>query len=259
MATSWFLSFLRSQLFVFLPYPTYDFSNQTIIITGANTGLGFEAAKHLTRLQASKVILAVRSISKGEAAKASIQASNPLSKTAIEVWHVDLSSYESVKKFAAEVMKLERLDVLLENAGIMTGVFKVVEEDESTVTTNVISTELLALLVLPKLRETAAKFGVQPRLSIVTSDLHFVAKFPERNSGDIFAALKDKEKADMGLGARSHSSSTVGAHTDELWQIRSHQTAPSLLRSGTCGSDRVFQKPESHCKLHDAWGLSIRL
>lgn len=65
-----------------------------------------------------------------------------------------------MKQFAGQVTKLERLDVLLENAGIMTGVFKMVEEDESTVTTNVTSTELLALLVSPKLKEMAEKFGV---------------------------------------------------------------------------------------------------
>jgi NAD(P)-dependent dehydrogenase (short-subunit alcohol dehydrogenase family) len=205
MTASWFLNFLHSQLFVSLPYPTYDFSNQTIIVTGANTGLGFEAAKHFVRLNASKVILAVRTLSKGEAAKASIEASSPLSKTIVEVWHLDLSSHESVKQFAAQVMKLGRLDVLLENAGIMTGVFKMVEEDESTITTNVISTELLALLVLPKLRETAEQFGVQPRLSIVSSDLHFVANFPERNCEDIFAALNIKEKANMGARYRSLS------------------------------------------------------
>jgi NAD(P)-dependent dehydrogenase (short-subunit alcohol dehydrogenase family) len=196
--TSWFLNFLYSQLFISLPSPTYDFSGQTIIVTGANTGLGFEAAKHFVRLNASKVILAIRTISKGEAAKLVIQKSIPDSKTKVEVWHLDLSSYESVKAFAAQVMKLDRLDVLLENAGMMTGKFRLVEGNETTITTNVISTELLALLILPKLRETAARYGVLPRLSIVTSDLHFVANFPERNSEDVFAALNYEKKANMG-------------------------------------------------------------
>ena len=196
---SWFLNFLYSQLFISLPSPTHDFSGQIIIVTGANTGLGFEAAKHFVGLNASKVILAIRTISKGEAAKLAIQKSIPNSNTKVEVWHLDLLSYESVKAFAAQVMKLDRLDVLLENAGMMTGKFKLAEGDESTITTNVISTELLALLVLPKLKETATRYGVLPRLSIVASDLHFIAKFPERNSEDVFVALNDEKKANMGM------------------------------------------------------------
>jgi retinol dehydrogenase-12 len=70
---------------------------------------------------------------------------------------------------------------------------------ESTITTNVISTFLLALLILPKLKESASKFNIQPRLTIVSSDLHFIAKFPERYSEAIFEALNDKEHADMSM------------------------------------------------------------
>jgi hypothetical protein len=43
----WFFKFLRHQLFIKLPYPGADFSRQTIIVTGSNTGLGLEAARHL--------------------------------------------------------------------------------------------------------------------------------------------------------------------------------------------------------------------
>ncbi|KAG0644975.1 Short chain dehydrogenase atnD [Hyphodiscus hymeniophilus] len=195
----WVLSFLYSQLFVTIPSPTTSFAGQTIIVTGSNTGLGLEAAKHFVRLNASKVILAVRTPSKGQAAQRAIEASNPLSRTVIEVWELNLSSFKSVKAFAERVTTLDRLDVLLENAGMMTTKFKLVEGNECMITTNVLATEILALLVLPKLRETAEKFGVQPRLSIVTSDLHFVAKFKERhaNPEDLFAALNSEEIADM--------------------------------------------------------------
>lgn len=75
--------------------------------------------------------------------------------------------------------------------------FVITERDENTVTTNVISTFLLALLMLPKLRETMAKFNTLPRLSIVTSDLHFVAQFEEKSANRIFDALNDRERANM--------------------------------------------------------------
>ena len=195
---SWFMNFLYSQFFVTPPKPTQSFSGQTIIVTGSNTGLGLEAAHHITRLGAQKVILAVRNTSKGEAAKKAIEAATGRDGV-VDVWSLDLSSYESVKQFVARAMKeLTRVDVLLENAGMMISKFQLTEEDETTVTVNVTSTFLLALLMLPKLKETATKFNVVPRLTIVSSDLHFVTKFSERNASKIFDALNDKTKTNMG-------------------------------------------------------------
>lgn len=57
-------------------------------------GLGLEAARHFTRLNAERVILGVRNLEKGEAAKNSIEESTNR-KGAVEVWQLDLTSYES--------------------------------------------------------------------------------------------------------------------------------------------------------------------
>lgn len=193
---SFLLKFLHSQLFLSLPYPEAEFSGQTVIVTGSNVGLGFEAAQHFTRLNAKKVILAVRSLEKGEAAKKSIEESTKRTG-AVEVWQLDLSSYESVKQFVQRAEALERLDVIVENAGIATDKYKVFEDNESTITTNVVSTFLLALMILPKLRETSTKFNVTPHLVIVSSEVHYFTSFPERTSPNIFQTLNDKETANM--------------------------------------------------------------
>lgn len=71
------------------------------------------------------------------------------------------------------------------------------EDNESSITTNVVSTIFLALLILPKLRETGVKFNVLPRLCIVASFVHYLTEFPERNADRIFDTLNDWEKADM--------------------------------------------------------------
>ncbi|CAD6449929.1 6c24b831-bb1d-44d5-a4e5-7e3e44c9496a [Sclerotinia trifoliorum] len=184
--------FLKSQ-FKKLPYPETSSAGQTVIITGANTGLGLEAARHIVRLNAARVILACRSLSKGEAAINSIKASLPDHKTIIEVWQVDLTSYASVKEFCAKVNQLDRLDVLLENAGLAVPKYEEFEDMESTVTVNVMSTFLMALLVLPKLRESAAKFDIVPRLTIVASDAHEQALFKEQTSPSILSALKNPQ------------------------------------------------------------------
>ena len=190
------MGFLYDQLFVSLPYPKADVTGKTVIVTGANVGLGLEAARHFARLRAAKVILAVRSVEKGEEAKVSIESSTA-SNTIVEVWPLDLTSYDSVKAFVQRAEQLDRVDVLLENAGVATKTFRKAEEDELTITTNVVSTFLLALLMLPKLRATAKEYDVLPHLVIVSSEVHGWTDFAERNEVDIFAALSDPEKADM--------------------------------------------------------------
>ncbi|KAJ3148187.1 hypothetical protein HDU86_007535 [Geranomyces michiganensis] len=187
-------SFLYSQFFETPPVPTTDFTGQTIIVTGANQGLGFEAARHFARLGAN-LILACRNVSKAEAAKADIEKTTG-SKT-VQVWELDLSRYDSVKAFAKRVQGLERLDAIVENAGISTLKYSEAEGNESTITTNVVSTFLLALLVLPKLRESAKKFNIVPHLTIVSSEVHFFTSFPESQADDIFAELNDQKKARM--------------------------------------------------------------
>ncbi|KAL8726732.1 MAG: hypothetical protein Q9166_006527 [cf. Caloplaca sp. 2 TL-2023] len=191
-----FLKLCYRQLFRKLPYPETPFTDQTVIVTGANVGLGLESAHHYVRLGAAKVILAVRNLEKGEAAKRSIEESEKPSGV-IEVWQLDLSSYESVKQFAKRVETLPRVDVVLENAGVATRHFHITEDNESTITTNVVSTFLLALLLLPKLRESSTKFNTTPHLSVVTSEVHFFTNFPEKSSPNIFETLNNPKTAKM--------------------------------------------------------------
>jgi retinol dehydrogenase 12 len=187
------------------PRPTKSFKGQTVIVTGSNVGLGFEAVKHIVRLGASKVIIAVRSIEKGEAARKVVISETGCKPDIVEVWQLDLSSYQSVKSFAKRAQGLDRLDVLLENAGISTASYVVAEEDESTVTVNVVSTFLLALLLLPKLKETASRYNTRPHLVVVSSELHFLTKITterkaalKKFNSNLFAALSDKSTANMG-------------------------------------------------------------
>jgi NAD(P)-dependent dehydrogenase (short-subunit alcohol dehydrogenase family) len=119
--------------------------------------------------------LGCRSLEKGQAAKDDIEYSTDTKGTGvIEVWHVSLSSYASVREFCARANKLDQLDAVVLNAGVATPHFEIVEGTnmETTIVVNVISTFFMALLLLPKLRESGVKFNTIPKLTIVASDAH---------------------------------------------------------------------------------------
>ncbi|KAM4056025.1 short chain dehydrogenase [Hirsutella rhossiliensis] len=175
--------------FATLPYPNEDCTGRTIIVTGANSGLGLEAARHFVRLNAAKVILACRSVDKAEAAQHDIEGSTKRLGV-IDVWQLDLASFDSVKEFAARAARLERLDVLLNNASVLAFDWALSEGHETMVTVNVISTLLLTVLLLPTLRRTGTRFNLTPHAVIVSSGGAFLTYFPERRADEMLNRLK---------------------------------------------------------------------
>jgi retinol dehydrogenase-12 len=197
VSPSVFFSFIHSQYFATIPQPKTSWTSKTVIVTGSNTGLGLEAARHFVRLGAAKVIIAVRSAQKGETAKKDIIASEGCSPTTIEVWSLDLQSFDSVRAFAKQCETLDRIDAVVENAGIATQEYRLAEGHESTITTNVISTFLLALLLLPQLKTSAKMYNTKPHLTIVSSEVHYFTNFPERKAPAIFTELDNPKTARM--------------------------------------------------------------
>lgn len=148
-------------------------SGGTYIVTGANTGLGFEAAKHLVQLGAAKVIMGVRNVAAGEEARAELEQATGITNVA-EVWALDLSIYSSVKAFANKaIAELDRIDALIENAAVAMAQRVLAEGHIVPTTVNVYSTFLLAVLLLPKMSESAKRFGNTPHLTIVASSASF--------------------------------------------------------------------------------------
>ncbi|OJJ45785.1 hypothetical protein ASPZODRAFT_152775 [Penicilliopsis zonata CBS 506.65] len=183
------LSLLRSQLVFQVPPPTASFTGQTIIVTGANTGLGLEAARQFVRHDARRVILAVRDMAKGTAAKSDIDSHDNDGKCSVEVWQVDLTSYESVEAFSQRAAGLDRVDVLVANAGVYLFDFSLAEDNEATITVNVLSTLLLGIRLLPKLRETSVALHKPCVMTFAGSFVHKMTTFPERKKEKIFAEL----------------------------------------------------------------------
>ncbi|MCX4514754.1 SDR family NAD(P)-dependent oxidoreductase [Streptomyces sp. NBC_01619] len=94
-----------------------DQGGRTAVITGANTGLGFETAAALAE-RGAHVVLAVRNTDKGREAAARIAARTP--RAAVTVQRLDLSSLDSIRTAAAELRaRHDRIDLLINNAGVM--------------------------------------------------------------------------------------------------------------------------------------------
>ncbi|KAF2150200.1 NAD(P)-binding protein [Myriangium duriaei CBS 260.36] len=180
-----------------LPNPRPSLTGKTIIVTGANVGLGFEAAKHLAAFHVSTLILACRDLTKGERAATTIRASNP--STNIQVWPVDLADFSSVTSFCARVQSdLPRLDGIVLNAGVEMSQYEAVEGLERTLTVNVVGTMMMALKVLPKLQESARTYKVDTNLTIIGSLIHVFGPDGQMNvDGRVFEALSDAKTADM--------------------------------------------------------------
>lgn len=107
--------------FLDLPLVNENLEGRIVIVTGANTGLGFECAMHFLRMKPAKLILAVRSIEKGQAAALRmIDETKETRPDVVEVWQLDMASFASVQAFAQRVEGLPRLDIAVLNSGVNT-------------------------------------------------------------------------------------------------------------------------------------------
>ena len=135
----------------------------------------------------------------GEEAKAELERSTGRTGV-IELWHLDLASFDSVKRFAEKLeQKVDRIDGFIANAGIYMDRWEIAEGMELSVTVNVINTIFLSVLVMPTLVKSAKLHQNDPRLVFVGSALGFVAKKDLAKCGrtNIFQGLNDPKGANM--------------------------------------------------------------
>ena len=124
---------------------------KTVLITGCNTGIGKETAKDLSK-RGAKIVMACRNLELAEAAAKEVKEAG---QGQVSVMKLDLASLDSVRAFAQEYnAKEERLDVLINNAGVMLLPDKTHTADgyEMTIGVNHLGHFLLTNLLLDKLR-----------------------------------------------------------------------------------------------------------
>ena len=145
-------------------------SGKTVVITGANSGIGYKATEELVHLGA-RVIMACRSIPKVQAAKESILKDYP--DASIEIRHLDLAGKTSIEAFADGLIQ-DNIDIyaFVNNAGIFRIQGKTEEGEDIVMGTNFTGTRLLAEKLLPYLESLPHKV----KMTFTTSISHVLGE-----------------------------------------------------------------------------------
>lgn len=158
-----------------------DLSGQVMVVTGGNTGIGYETARTLAAAGA-RVVLACRSAERGEAAAARIRSAHPSAD--VRFAPLDLGSFESIQAFV-DGFEEPSLDVLIANAGVLNASYR--ESDggiEHTVGVCHLGHFVLVRGLLPKLlaegRGRVVMVGSEAHRSPKTLDF---GNFPLRKDG----------------------------------------------------------------------------
>ncbi|KAF3935453.1 hypothetical protein ABW20_dc0108009 [Dactylellina cionopaga] len=152
-----------------------DLTGYVIIVTGGNSGIGFETAKQLA-LRNARVYVASRS---EERVQKAIEEMCQLANKRLDLHflQIDLLDLKSVKAAAAKFSaQEERLDILINNAGIMNAPFKLSKDGyETQWQSNYLAPHIFTSSLLPKLIATAALHNDKTRVRVVnvSSDLAF--------------------------------------------------------------------------------------
>ena len=212
-----------------------SFAGRTVIVTGANSGLGEVTARELARVGA-KVILAVRNTDKGDAAASGMTGD-------VEVRKLDLQDLASVRAFADGV---DAVDVLVNNAGIMAVPYaQTVDGFESQIGTNHLGHFALTNLLLPKITD---------RVVTVSSGMHLIG----------YISLKDlnwKSRPYLAWPAYGQSKLANLLFTSELQRrlsaagsaVKAHAAHPGLLRDQPAGQHRQPHRHEGGQRTSHRW------
>jgi NAD(P)-dependent dehydrogenase (short-subunit alcohol dehydrogenase family) len=218
--------------------PTTSFAGKTVIITGANSGFGFEAALKLHQLHASLVVLGVRDIAKGKEARQEIEKRCKIDgeegeeRGRIKVWKCDMDDYTSILEFVEKANGLEKLDGVVLNAGIFGVSYKVGKYSWGEVLQiNVLSTALLGILLLPKLKASRQEGEGLSVLEFVGSGDHELVSISEER--------RKEESLLGGFRKREEFNPRTQYQTSKLFVMYVMQTFASLAK-GQDGKPEVL-------------------
>ncbi|KAI7788827.1 short-chain dehydrogenase reductase family protein [Diaporthe eres] len=199
------------------PLPPADaFAGQKVLVTGGTAGLGLAAATHFLHLGAEEVVITARSASSPRASgarqKILVAAGHGSAKGAagkVSIMELDMNSYASCVAFVEAVKgrfgPSGGPDVIVFNAGVTNSQFRRSPEGmEEIIQVNTLSTSLLALLLVPWMKQLRGQRRAPARVVFVSSGLHMSvdirpwSAYAEKEGG-VLAHYSKEENFEAGL------------------------------------------------------------
>ncbi|XP_059046021.1 retinol dehydrogenase 12-like [Achroia grisella] len=210
---------------------------KVVIITGANSGIGYETAKDLAH-RGARVILACRNEQRGLTAQNNIIADT--GNQDIHYRQLDLASLSSVRNFAEDILKNEkRLDVLINNAGIYaTKCTKTVDGHLLDLQSNHLGPFLLTNLLLPLLKKTGSS-----RIVNVSSIAHKYGKL------DVNDLNMEKQPYSGGAAYANSKLCNVLMTAELSQQLKGHDVTANSLHPGVIDTDIIPNREKILMKL----------
>ncbi|MGH3691066.1 MAG: SDR family oxidoreductase [Microbacterium sp.] len=218
-----------------------DQTGRRIVVTGANSGTGLETTRRLAAAGAT-LVMGVRSLEKGEAARAGILAEIPDAR--IEVRRIDLADLASVRAFAAEVLADGAgLDTLVNNAGVMTPPKRFETKDgfELQFGSNFLGPFLLTNLLLPRLLDApTGRIATMSSLVAHRGSIHF-EDLQWRRRYQPNAAYGQSKLANMLMGLH-----LADVARSRGWALRSTIAHPGYTRTNLqVAGGNLARRPEN--------------
>ncbi|KAL7817790.1 NAD(P)-binding protein [Trichoderma gracile] len=221
-------------------------SGKTVIVTGGNSGLGYEAARQFLTLGASRMILACRSVQRGQEAASALRAHPTVKETnpnaVTEAFELDLEDYQSGLSFSDRVKaEVKELDILLNNGGqVVTGYEKSKSGHERSMQVNCYTHLLISLELFPLLRSTAAARGTPSRITFTGSATQIMqntmSKQPISPDSTVLGHFDDEANFNK-LYRYADSKTVVNAYVRRLAalapsEVMVNNACPGLVQTG---------------------------
>ena len=221
-------------------YAVPDQSGKLAVVTGANSGIGREAATRLAGAGAH-VVLAVRTPSKGESVRAEILAGHPGAQ--VEVRRLDLADLASVREFADGLLADGvGVDLLLNNAGVMVPPDRITTVDgfELQFGTNFLGPFALTVRLLPALLAAPA-----PRVATMSSGVATIGRirFDDLQWGRRYRPWSAYAQSKLGDLLMAQHLAAVAA--ERHWNLISNAAHPGFTRTNlqTAGASLGRDRP----------------
>jgi len=223
-------------------------AGKRVLITGANSGIGYHAALKLAR-KGAHVMLASRDRQRGEAALARLDADAPSAHTELAIF--DLASLASVRSFAEnELAKHRPIHILINNAGVMAPPKRLLTVDgfELQFGTNVLGHFALTALLMPALQLAATESAERPRIVTIASIAHKRGRlnFDDLQSSKSYGPMRAYQQSkladlmfafelDRRLRAATARAMSVAAHpgvaNTNLFQVGDYSPVEKAIRN----------------------------